>query len=167
MVLGTIATIVSLVASWMVFKKMGREGWEGIIPLYNTYVLCDVLYGNGWKFLLLLIPFYNIYFSIKMIVDQAHAFNKSTGFAIGMLFFPYIFLLILGFGDAVFGNGCCANNESDFVSDTVNKTKEAVSGIGKDDQALEKLQQLADLKEKGIISEEEYEAKRAELLKRI
>ena len=54
--LSILCTIVSLVASWMIYKKMGREGWEGIIPIYSTYVLCQELYGNGWKCLLLLIP---------------------------------------------------------------------------------------------------------------
>ena len=69
MLLEIIGAILSMVGSWMIFKKMGRQGWEGIVPIYSTYVLCKVLYGNGWKFLLLLIPFYNIYFAIKMMVD--------------------------------------------------------------------------------------------------
>lgn len=56
MILSLIIGILTLVAEWMIFKKMGRQGWEGIVPIYNTYVLCQELYGNGWKFLLLL-PF--------------------------------------------------------------------------------------------------------------
>lgn len=56
MLLEIIGAILSMVGSWMIFKKMGRQGWEGIVPIYSTYVLCKVLYGNGWKFLLLL-PF--------------------------------------------------------------------------------------------------------------
>lgn len=83
MLLEIIGAILSMVGSWMIFKKMGRQGWEGIVPIYSTYVLCKVLYGNGWKFLLLLIPFYNIYFAIKMMVDLAKAFNQGVGFAIG------------------------------------------------------------------------------------
>mgnify|MGYP000712497399 CR=1 FL=1 len=81
MILELIATILSLVGSWMVYKKMGRQGWEGIVPIYNTYVLCQELYGNGWKFLLLLIPFYNIYFGIKMMIDLAKAFNLARASA--------------------------------------------------------------------------------------
>lgn len=53
MILSLIIGILTLVAEWMIFKKMGRQGWEGIVPIYNTYVLCQELYGNGWKFLLL------------------------------------------------------------------------------------------------------------------
>ena len=98
MLLEIIGAILSMVGSWMIFKKMGRQGWEGIVPIYSTYVLCKVLYGNGWKFLLLLIPFYNIYFAIKMMVDLAKAFNQGVGFAIGLLLLPFVFNLILAFG---------------------------------------------------------------------
>lgn len=42
-----ICGILTLVASWMIFKKMGHQGWEGIVPFYNTYVLCQELYGSG------------------------------------------------------------------------------------------------------------------------
>ena len=47
MILELIIGILTLVAEWMIFKKMGRQGWEGIVPFYNTYVLCQELYGNG------------------------------------------------------------------------------------------------------------------------
>lgn len=78
MILSLIIGILTLVAEWMIFKKMGRQGWEGIVPIYNTYVLCQELYGNGWKFLLLLIPIYNIYFVIKMNIDWAKASIRAS-----------------------------------------------------------------------------------------
>ena len=28
--------VVSLVAYWKIFVKAGKEGWEGIIPIYNV-----------------------------------------------------------------------------------------------------------------------------------
>lgn len=126
--LGLIGTILTMVASWMIYKKMGRQGWEGIIPFYSTYVLCQELYGNGWKFLLLLIPFYNIYFVIKMQIDLAKAFNQSAGFGIGLLLVPFVFQLILGFGSAQYRDGSQANTQPDMVEDVVNRAKDAVSG---------------------------------------
>ena len=51
-----VVTIISLAASWRIYQKMGRKGWEGIVPFYNTYVLFEELYGNGWRMLLMLIP---------------------------------------------------------------------------------------------------------------
>lgn len=121
-----IITILSLVSSWMIFKKMGRQGWEGIVPVYNMYVLCQELYGNGWKFLLMLIPLYNIYFIIKLYIDWSNAFGMGVGFAIGMLLLPFIFQLILAFGKAQYRNAA-ANTENDFVDQVVDKTKELAS----------------------------------------
>ena len=109
-------------------QEDGRQGWEGIVPIYSTYVLCKVLYGNGWKFLLLLIPFYNIYFAIKMMVDLAKAFNQGVGFAIGLLLLPFVFNLILAFGGAQYMDGSFANTQPDMVEDVVNKARDAVSG---------------------------------------
>lgn len=128
MLLEIIGAILSMVGSWMIFKKMGRQGWEGIVPIYSTYVLCKVLYGNGWKFLLLLIPFYNIYFAIKMMVDLAKAFNQGVGFAIGLLLLPFVFNLILAFGGAQYMDGSFANTQPDMVEDVVNEARDAVSG---------------------------------------
>lgn len=124
--LGFICTVLSLVASWMIFKKMGRQGWEGIVPCYNMYVLCEELYGNGWKFLLMLIPLYNIYFCIKLYIDWAKAFNMGVGFGIGMILLPFIFYLILAFGSAQYGNAA-ANTDNDFVVQVVDKTRELAS----------------------------------------
>ena len=128
MIIRIIVGILSLVASWMIFKKMGRQGWEGIVPIYNTYVLCQELYGNGWKFLLLLIPLYNIYFGIKLYIDWAKAFHQGVGFAIGMLFLPFIFQMILAFGAYEYRDGSKANTQPDLVRDVVDKARDAVSG---------------------------------------
>jgi len=97
----TIILIVTVVSDWMVYKKMGREGWESIVPFYNMYVLCEELYGSGWKFLLLLIPIYNIYFAVVLCLDLARAFNKGAGYGLGLLFLHVVFLAILAFDSSI------------------------------------------------------------------
>lgn len=92
--------IIVLIATWKVFAKAGRPGWAAIIPFYNSYVLFDIVYGQGWKFLLMLIPFYNIYLLFKTYIGLAHKFGKSTGFGVGLVFLSFIFMPMLGFGDA-------------------------------------------------------------------
>jgi len=149
---------------------MGREGWEGIIPFYNLYVLCEELYGNGWKWLLTLIPLYNIYFLIKLHIDWAKAFDKGAGFAVGMMLLPFIFGLILAFGDAEYGDGSCANTRPDFVSEVADRTRSAVSGFAggkKEESVTEMLSKLAELRDRGVLSEEEFQEKKQELLNRI
>ena len=170
--LSILITIVLLAANWMIFQKMGRQGWEGIIPLYNSYVLFETLYDNGWKFLMLLIPFYNIYLIFKMNIDLAHRFNKETGFGVGMTLLSFIFYPILAFGPAQYLDGSYAIQGNDVVSETLNKATTAIQeGVPqqprKDERALDKLKELNDLYQQGIISEEEYNAKKEDLLKRI
>ncbi len=100
--MATILAIAALVGMWFVFVKMGRQGWEGIVPFYNLYVLFEELYGNGIKFLLLLIPFYNIYIAIKLYIDWGKTFSKETGFIIGLILLNPIFMLIMAFDDSTY-----------------------------------------------------------------
>lgn len=92
--------VVMIVALWKVFDKAGEPGWAAIVPLYNTYVLFKITFGQGWMFLLLCVPIANVIFGILVYVKLAKAFGKSTGFAVGLIFLPFIFTLILGFGES-------------------------------------------------------------------
>lgn len=93
--------IILLIASiWKVFSKAGQPGWAAIIPIYNFYVMCKVAGRPGWWLLLMLIPFVNFIIAIILNVDIAKRFGKGVGFAVGMIFLPFIFWPILGFGSA-------------------------------------------------------------------
>lgn len=102
--LGAIITIalavVVLIAEWKVFTKADKPGWAVLIPIYNLWVLYTIICDRGTAMFRLLIPFYNIYWAVKSDIKLAHAYGKSTGFGIGLIFLGPIFLPILGFGDA-------------------------------------------------------------------
>jgi hypothetical protein len=89
--------VLGIVAMWKIFEKAGEPGWAAIIPFYNVYVLFKITWGNGWKFLLLLIPIANIVFLIITMVKLAKAFGKTGGFAVGLIFLSVIFYCILAF----------------------------------------------------------------------
>lgn len=95
-----IAMIAILIAEWRVFTKAGQPGWAILIPFYGTWVLYKVICGRGTAMFRLLIPFYNIYWAFKSMIKLAHAYGKSTGFGVGLIFLEPIFMCILGFGDA-------------------------------------------------------------------
>lgn len=100
MIIALIPSIILIIAMWKVFDKAGKPGWAAIIPFYNTYILFEVAGMNGWMFLLMLIPIVNVIILIMMYINLAKAFGKSGGFAVGLIFLNFIFMLILGFGSA-------------------------------------------------------------------
>ena len=92
--------MLTLISEWILFKKAGKPGWAVLIPFYNIWVLYEIINGRGVSMFRLLIPFYNIYWGILTDIKVAHAYGKSTGFGIGLLFFGPIFIWILGLGSA-------------------------------------------------------------------
>ena len=95
---GLIVAVLLIIAMWKIFSKAGQGGWKSIIPIYNVYMLCKIADGNGWKFLLLLIPIVNIIYTIMLCHRLAKSFGKGFLFTLGLLLLPNIFTLILGFG---------------------------------------------------------------------
>lgn len=92
--------VVSLVGMWKVFEKAGKPGWAAIVPFYNLYCLFEMSFGNGWLFLLTFVPCVNFIVTILCYFKLAKAFGKGIGFGFGLLFFNFVFMMILGFGDA-------------------------------------------------------------------
>ena len=95
-----VLAIVLIAAQWRIFTKADKPGWAVLIPIYNTWVQYEIICGSGAKMFFLLIPIFNIYWSIKSSIKLAHAFGRSTGFGMGLVFLPVIFTCILGFGSA-------------------------------------------------------------------
>lgn len=100
LVIAIIICILTIIATWKIFDKAGEKGWKSIIPIYNTYIFFKITWGNGWFFLLMLIPFVNIVIYIITLWKLAKVFDKGVGFFIGLLLLETIFTLILGFGSA-------------------------------------------------------------------
>ena len=45
---------------WKVFVKAGKPGWTSIIPIYNAYVLLQIVGKPWWWLILMLIPIVNV-----------------------------------------------------------------------------------------------------------
>ena len=48
--------VLGIIAEWKIFKKAGQKGWYSLIPILREYKICEIVDGNGIKFLLLCIP---------------------------------------------------------------------------------------------------------------
>lgn len=135
--LGTVAIVItiaigvlSIVATWIIYQKAHERGWAAIVPFYNDFVLFKIAWGNGWMFLLSVIPgivmgitspdlglsfssssaakaIYSIAGIITLVVmiitfvKLAKVFGKGGGFACGLIFLNTIFLCIMAFSNNI------------------------------------------------------------------
>ena len=96
-----LAVVVVVIASlWKLYAKAGEPGWAAIVPIYNIVVLFKIVGRPIWWIVLFFIPFANFVVLILLVFDLAKSFGKGVGFGFGLLFLPFIFYPILGFGDA-------------------------------------------------------------------
>jgi hypothetical protein len=95
------AAVVQLIGMWKAFTKMGKKGYEALIPGHDTVVLLEKANMPLWYFFLMLIPVCNIIFGIKVCMELARKFGKTQGFGVLLFFFGFVCWPILGFGNAV------------------------------------------------------------------
>lgn len=75
---------------WRLFHKLGRRGWEGIIPVYNQYIF----YKETWAPKFFWLNLFMIFFSCVFTV--AYSFTELAGYNL-VVFFALIRLVILCF----------------------------------------------------------------------
>lgn len=92
--------IFLIAANWKIYEKAGKPGWAYLIPFYNIIVLLEIVGKPTWWLVLMFIPVVNVIFGIWMVNMLSLSFGKDTGFTLGLIFLPFIFFPILGFGDA-------------------------------------------------------------------
>lgn len=95
-----IVYIVYAAALWRVFTKAGRPGWLAIIPIVNLVVLFRITGHSGWLVVLYLIPLVNIVVHAFLSLWTARSYGRGGGFAVGLFFLQFVFVLILGFGSS-------------------------------------------------------------------
>lgn len=93
-----LSCISMMISNWIIYIKVGRKGWEAIIPIYNIFIYLKIIQKPAWWFLLFCIPLANIVFGIIAINELSKRFGKDASFTIGLLFLAAIFLPILAFG---------------------------------------------------------------------
>jgi uncharacterized membrane protein YhaH (DUF805 family) len=101
-----LAIFVAIIAgAWKMFTKAGVPGWMAIIPILNIFAVIKIAGKPGWWIILCLIPFVSFIIGIILCVNVAEKFGKGVGYAIGLILLPFIFVPMLGFGDAQYQGG--------------------------------------------------------------
>lgn len=111
--------LLSIIGHWKVYSKAGQPGWSSIIPFYGSYIMCKITWGNGWLFLVpLVLSGAGLFFTNSIICSilfilsfvfscitnykLATAFGKGVGFTVGLVLLNWLFMMILGFSDALY-----------------------------------------------------------------
>ena len=92
--------IILIVARWKIFTKANQPGWASLIPVYNSLIFLRIIGKPWWWILLFCIPLVNIVFIALALHLLSKSFNKPGWFTVGLFLLPFIFELILAFGDA-------------------------------------------------------------------
>ena len=118
-----------IIAQWKILEKAGEEGWKALVPFYKTYMLFKISWhGKVYWFLLLsyilgiisliffmtilknirfmpyliliLIEIVPFIINIRLWVKLSKSFGLGIAFAIGLILFNSIFIMILAFGSS-------------------------------------------------------------------
>lgn len=95
---------------WRIFEKAGKPGWAAIIPIYNVFVLLQIVGRPWWWLLLLLIPIVNIVVGFLVALDLSRSFGHDLAFALGLFFLGFVFYPILGLGSDTYQGPAAATN---------------------------------------------------------
>lgn len=115
--IGFALLVLMLIDAWKIYKKMGRRGWEGIIPIYDVYVLCRETGVNPWWMLTIFIPPVFAIFLLILMVRLCEGFGKTTLFTVLTTMFSPIFLTIIAFDNSKWDAGRINMNSADFIND--------------------------------------------------
>ena len=102
-----VAYVFEAICYMKLFKKAYEEPWKAWIPFLNQYVICKLVFGNGWLFLLTFLTFIPYIGSLAVGVfliyrywKLAEVYGKGIGTFFGLWFLPIVFLPYLAFGDS-------------------------------------------------------------------
>ena len=106
-------SVFSIICTWKVFKKAGKQGWEAIVPFYSAWILNEISGLNWWWFLLAisgaivgvlgipllseLAPLAALLANINMAYNLSKKFNKDNGFFVLLALIPLIGYAMLAF----------------------------------------------------------------------
>ena len=140
--LGVVFYIAYAIGLFFLFKKMGLEGWKGLIPFYNNYLIVERTYDTKFFWIILalslVIQFLSwigrIHFLVAVLVlliilvlavvllvlsfrssyFLAKSFGYDVGMAIGLFFLPFIFVYVLAFDQSVYQGNLFQNSGKQF-----------------------------------------------------
>ncbi|QMU64487.1 MAG: signal peptidase I [Flavobacteriaceae bacterium] len=67
--------IIHFSGTWKLYQRVGRKPWKAIIPIYNGFVLMEIIKRPRWWVLLLFIPIVNLLMFPVIWIETARSFG--------------------------------------------------------------------------------------------
>jgi signal peptidase I len=67
--------VVHFLGTWKLYQRAGRKSWEAIIPIYNGFVLMEIIKRPRWWVLLLFVPIVNLLMFPIIWIETARSFG--------------------------------------------------------------------------------------------
>lgn len=122
--ISSIISILMLLSMCRIYQKAGEPGWKALIPVYNIYTLFQFAWEVRcfWLLIIMTLLCYAAVFPavllesivlaviagilaliilvlvLKVFYRLSRAFGHGTGYMLGMLLLPVIFIPVLAFG---------------------------------------------------------------------
>ncbi len=103
-----IAAVLQLLAwagMWTAASKADQVGILACIPIVQVFIWLIMADKPLWWFVLMFIPLVNFVILIVMMHEISKRFGRGVGTTIGLIFLPFVFWPILGFGSAEYNLG--------------------------------------------------------------
>ncbi|MDD4706549.1 MAG: DUF5684 domain-containing protein, partial [Bacilli bacterium] len=97
--INTLFLILYIIGFMKVFKKCNKPSWHAIIPIYNMWVLFEIVGISPW---LCLIPGINGIAYLYALYVLGSKFNKSLLYKVGLIILTPIFIILLGFDSSTY-----------------------------------------------------------------
>ncbi len=102
MIIFLLFILIPIIASWVIYEKAGLHGWSAVVPFHRTVKFFEIAGKPGWWIFLYLVPILNIVVYVATVIEISRRFGHGIGFAIGLLFLPFVFYPILAFGKSTY-----------------------------------------------------------------
>lgn len=114
--------VLQIIGWWKIFAKAGEPGWKSLIPFYNLYILFKISWESKYFWYILATVVASSIFGaiggvigallsgicsiatlvlyVMMNYKLSRSFGHGGGYTVGLIFIPWLFVLLLGFGSS-------------------------------------------------------------------
>lgn len=95
--------IIFFIGLYGMFQKAEIEGWKGLIPFYNVWILVTKIIGRPWYwFVLLFVPIINVLIAISIAVEMSRVYGHfGFGHMVMSVILTPFYAVYLGFSKKV------------------------------------------------------------------